>query len=906
MKSKKEKIKWIISCDDVKRELLKNTNFLKNKNIINAYFSCGTHPLVIVFEGSLQDRADLERQYPGLNLIGAKNSLILKQIKKGSFELDMNAFFKKMLCIIFLRLEIKKNEFMINRFISKIENKFKKKINIISCYETVSVDGSNHCMEIMTDSIDTLNEFLTMCQDNKIPTATKLVLEPYKFNGKVYIDEYKEHKKKYPTHTISPNYKFASIFHSEAANIFNPQNTRYPILDHQIRFVGTKIGKALTANDDEVKKNFLLFSPEDNQDNKKLQINDLYHPNKMIQRYSVKLERLGWLKILLFLKAKLGSKKQLQEGIQKNILGVKNNWFARKFYHITGEYDFIVPVDCKDIDSISEIHDELDKLKEGETQFVRKRYLVICNKGVSSDFSAELSSVEIAIINALLINSTGMYDFCNNLPTLFIRLVNVFNNMPQTEEQMVKEMGVLTPQEEYVCKQLFREYKKLSDGLIFLPPQKLKYLQTFNVSKIGIKPSVEFEDHEGLAKIIVRCRFIDDVKCQSFEKGVLKNWQNEHKIIVNDYSDIRDKLQRFYIWKGVNLHHLYELIQELQPHCFQFEFGIILRQDYYSKNLESSIRCQPCFYPIDRNECPNCIQSDCTTCVKNECSHCIRYVTPKKKSQLLEIDLDYGKNSNNIRAEDTLKIAAVGVDLTPHKYKIISKQNRPQEEYEKLIRNTLFSLLKKGRNIIIFPEFSIPRKIYENLSEQIINEKLLKKGIIVFGSHLENKYNCSPIMVALSDSDIKVWHNYKNSIAHGEEDFTKHEGKGFLKFLSRDFGNFLTLICKDAFDVDLSNYVNNCDLLFIPSWNYSENYTVWIKTVRDLGELSILSVYCNTKNTSESLKTQIQIKASRIKNKVIIMNPKKIYGYTVYISKLDISIQQLKDIYNPLINNKQP
>ena len=80
------------------------------------------------------------------------------------------------------------------------------------------------------------------------------------------------------------------------------------------------------------------------------------HPNKYIDRYSVKLEKKGWEKLLVFFKAKTGKKKDLEKWLVDNFLGVGINIisksgkekqassFSRKLFHVTGMYDFILPL----------------------------------------------------------------------------------------------------------------------------------------------------------------------------------------------------------------------------------------------------------------------------------------------------------------------------------------------------------------------------------------------------------------------------------------------------------------------------------------------------------------------------------------------------------------------------------
>jgi len=74
--------------------------------------------------------------------------------------------------------------------------------------------------------------------------------------------------------------------------------------------------------------------------------------NQFVYKYSKKLERTRWFRSLLFIKNSLGGRIIIWDNIRDKLLGVDETFFSRKFYAVTGDFDFIVPMDFYELHSL--------------------------------------------------------------------------------------------------------------------------------------------------------------------------------------------------------------------------------------------------------------------------------------------------------------------------------------------------------------------------------------------------------------------------------------------------------------------------------------------------------------------------------------------------------------------------
>lgn len=828
-----KKLNMILSCKDITHtEIIKLVN---EPSVISLYYACGTNSLLIEFEGSLEERANVEQRVSSLSV--GKSSIVIEKYKiKKSKKIHSSNIFNYITNYIFLKS--KEPDFNYPKFIESLYGDLgTKNIIIEALYKTVGNDGFNHIMKILVNSISTLNSVIELCQNQKTHTITKLVLQTYKNNGKILLNEWDDFIDKFnKARELNIDYIVASALHNNTSHIFNPpmlfknHNTLNTYVKELIPdIIDCNLGKVRVQN------RLLLYDVEKYKEN--INKDSLQHPNEIIDRYAIKLDANNWQKLLLFVKAELGVKDKLQNKIQKKILGVEKRWFARKFYHITGDFDFVVPIDVNSLGAVTQINKELDKMKHKDVYLVKNRHTVFC-KGTRSDgeFSGNVLNLdEIAIIKSLLINSTDLYFYKKQLDIvlgeLADQLINYEDGEIASDYEIIDkfkrkpQLPDLSPRQEYFCKELIDYFNKrqiLHDDIT------LK-----SIDEIGIVPSVEFDDKKEIMKVLVRCRFKDAYQKSEFRESISDKLRKQ-TIIENKYESARDDLLCYYIWKIPSLIHLHYLVTSIKEKSLYFEFCIIFRQNFYSKNLQEKIRCRPCFYPADK---------------ENKCSSCVRYITPKIRDQFLEID--FKVNRHNIK-NNIISLAAVGMNIDEKKYlKIIIPDSPESIEHGKAIKKALLDQVSNNMNVVVFPEYSVPLHLYSELKKMILNSQIgsFKNGLIILGSHCDSDgYNCSPIFI-INNGEVEIRHIYKNKLSPYENipGVATKTGQGHLKFINSPIGNFLTLICFDVHKEKGEKIFDDIDFLFVPSFNSKRSF---LKRIEQFERFKVPIVYSNTYNDS--------------------------------------------------------
>ena len=107
----------------------------------------------------------------------------------------------------------------------------------------------------------------------------------------------------------------------------------------------------------------------------------------------------------------------------------------------------------------------------------------------------------------------------------------------------------------------------------------------------------------------------------------------------------------------------------------------------------------------------------------------------------------------------------VGFSNAEDSYNSIADRVTFRKKYTELINN----LLRENyidADIVIFPEYAIPKSSYQ----EIVKYKINKKLIIIAGSHIDNWFNVSPIIFNEDENTKKIYFCYKNNLSPFEKD----------------------------------------------------------------------------------------------------------------------------------------
>ncbi|MGR3309257.1 MAG: hypothetical protein ACUZ77_00635 [Candidatus Brocadiales bacterium] len=832
----------------------------KEKEIISIYNACGRDPLFLVYETDsisnaieLNSRLDLKIKYMSVA------QTIMRPEEKPRTTEDKNILFW-----VFIRG-------LKERFSTLMDNK--QNFSECAITEKYALFGEyNYIVKLYTSKITGTDNFLNLCRKEGLSTSTKCVLSTLKENG-VNTPQDMPAKK-----AEVDSVKKKDVYYAAARVMFNKGNILQEDRNEQERLLGEElsgIGVAVPEADKEKPTTVpsidqLVLSPELAIRNESSQ-DDLRHGNELIDRYSIKLDKGGWRKVLFFFKASPGEKDKLAIDLQENFLGVAPKHFSRKLYHITGDNDFMVPFDCLDI---IELDGVVEKFITTFGESITAMTNTVCQlddprKNVQIPIPSPLEPLEIHSIEALLINATHMKHFERRLRSgeLFCK-----------QSPRLEEIGY-TSREDYVRSKMV--------GVSVNSPQ-----DTFNT--VGVKSAIEFKDG-ALIQTLVKFYFNNKVSRTQFYNE-LESRQGQCDIIAIQYKPVRDPLTVTCILMVKKMVELEVFFEEMRQYCRKIEFHIIFHQEYYSKVLEKDNRCRPCFHPII---CPKKCSDDCNKCTNKglkkrlttKCGNCIRYITIRESERILNIDFKEP-------IKQVVNITLVGVDMTLYQYfaldglldrKVRDKGpdnliNRYRDFYEHLVdkkkglythpdaitkgyddiqnkdsyRNgyeeAVISVLNLNSNsdIIIFPEYSIPRNVYDKIRHYSIK----KNCVIVAGSHIDGDgFNVCPVIFNKTNGVKEIYQHYKNNFNDIENalGLLKYNGTGYLKFSGTPLGNLYVQLCYDVFQTSRSGNFSNIDILLVPSFNSSTTFTEALNAKAQ--EYKLVATYANVINNIDNIKS---------------------------------------------------
>lgn len=864
----KNELLFFISCTPDPEEIKK---FKDNDKIVSIYHVCGVEPWLIVCKiDSLTDAIQLNTNFQ-LNIkyksfsstTNMANELLSKEI------LNTNPTNNKI--TFWILIKDSNNQF--SSFIKEADKSSDDKYEISEIYQIFG--EYNFIVKLLTSNINGVDTFLSKSREKGMSTSTKCVLSKIKENGRNFDDIEKKISMAEKTKKDT-KYAVSRIMANTKGFIQKSRPEQESLLSDKL----TRLGIFFTENT----INNIILDP--NIEKSEYSQDDLRHPNNLIDRYSVKLNRNNWLKTLLFFKAAHGKKDELEEALQEKFLGVTPSRFARKLYHITGDYDFFIPFDCSDLDELTKSIDKFWKWQEDEKKELTVSFTNTICRPTEGRGEGTLDGLDIPFIESLLINATQMNIFEERIKTDSKR---IFLPILEDKELVPAEEGI-SPREDYVRNKLRSE---TIDSLTIEDYIERKFK---SFEDIGLESTIEFEDG-ALIQALSKFYFKNITSKKRFLEEIKEKVEN-YEIIAISYEPFRDPLTVMCILMVKDLVELEVFFKKLTNYCKKIEFHIIFHQTYYSKVIEQNIRCKPCFYPFNpqkdcNRECDIVKWETCKDrkkCVIQRCGKCIRYILPRTKNRILNINF-----KKNIEKE--IEISLVGIDISLSQFFVLEKfldqggyrkkifdnyknyENHCREtnkespygtseniskeyesivdvhtyrkKYKEAIEKVLEDILNLGSpDIIIFPEYSIPSYVHNEIRKMDFS----KNCIIIAGSHINNGFNICPIIFN-EDDRKKIYYYYKNNFSEFEEylGLITNKGTAYLKFLNTNLGNLYVQVCFDAFTTSGHGVFNNVDILLVTSFNPSSKFIEPLKNKAN--EFKFIVAYANTINNKEENKS---------------------------------------------------
>lgn len=511
----------------------------------------------------------------------------------------------------------------------------------------------------------------------------------------------------------------------------------------------------------------------------------LINVRKKIWKYSIKLERPGWLQHIIFIKATLGRKEDLKDYLRKKLLGVTQKTFARRYYQITGTFDFIILLDSIDL---KELEHEVEKaVKENLIEDIRISTII---PTISNNEQTEgtLTPQQAALFNALLPNA----DKHKELPDNSVR-VESYNSYLRTA---------------------------------------LYYKEDFeNINKVpfptGTTLITELDPHQML-HIFIRFKMS---QLKEFSDKLEKK-QGEFGTYLKIYKPIHDPNIIMCILTANDFCDLFKFVKDLDISCEFTEVSLIFDQGFPCK-VPEYVKCKPCSFQSG-TPCEACkryiiahkktlYQVEPIPHFKGKFEQPVKIaIIPIKITEEEFINLI--KTSSNVREEYTNKILTTLENSIKNDAKIIvfpelSIPHFIVEKLEEKINNIMMTNNKDYPIIVIAGSHYKPEKDFELNKEIIFNVSPIffyKNGITTKFEQVKNN--------PFSDPEINFFAKLKKENVF-PQDAKLGGGRGCLKF-DTQYGRFAVLICHDKDDPELRNaLINKVDMLIVPSWDNNKEGT---------------------------------------------------------------------------------
>ena len=698
----------------------------------------------------------------------------------------------------------------------KVIDEIKEDERIIDAYEVIG--ESRLLIKIITEDLNEVFSYIESLMKRKTHAMSKIMLCTAKENGVPFFDKF-------------PTPKLENTPTDEQKDILRYlwENPKIIFDSRKSQIKGFQIKYEKYRNDNDLKEKFEG-------------VEDDY-----IYKYSTKLEQPGWFKALLFIKNSFGGRQIIWNSIRNNLLDVDKTFFSRKFYAVTGDFDFIVPMDFHSPLILTEkIKAFLDTSITNNTKNVGEYVNDIKSyfEEESSATAGYLEDVEISAIKTM---------------------------MPNLRDGVVE--GEKIPRSEY--------YKYHLNKLDVQNPPVSGLVETLKVA--DAMPTIELHS-EKLVHAFVRFKI---KKEDQFEKELnnLKK-DSKHIFLYRMYKPFHNPGSKMFILATEDFYSLHLFVSSLDKYSRNTVTSLIFMQDYYRPDIPKRLRCKPCRLPLGErcDACPQYIKSPKRIDVRYVDLKIMDYIEPckiavvqlnmpnleplvpryngvvepgeimdKLKEKVIKrlneaIEEKYLFSSNTIFEADSSK------SVVSEELKNIFKSNgfslpdnatitkRKENEWvianeEKFIvrkkRDDELNIYKAKADIVVFPEMSIPENLIEEIKETIKGQKIF----VIAGTHLhqyddddeggkKKYYNTCPVLISDGTGNVKQYEVHRNELSSDDQDVETNfgivieEGRGMLRFRNTGFGDFTVLICLDFVQNDmLMELFKKIDFLIVPSWN---------------------------------------------------------------------------------------
>jgi predicted amidohydrolase len=503
---------------------------------------------------------------------------------------------------------------------------------------------------------------------------------------------------------------------------------------------------------------------------------------EVIYRTSVKLERMNWLKTMIFITAARGRKREVELDINTMFLGVDEITFARKYYHVTGIVDFIVLLDCTDLSALKK---KIRKFTEYCGDKIRE-IRIYFELADGDEKIHGLTPRVLARINSLIPNS---------------------GNFNETE------YGTLKVGEDYPTRHNYYEWeiknrKKKIDELCELDSDTAKGDETDSEhpDKItGLIPVSEINP-DVMIHAYVRFKFSISKEREFREELeiILKNGQHP---FLKKYDTIQDHTVVECIIVTKDFKSLFDFVKRLDQYCKLSEVNLIFHQKFFKPAIPEGLRCKPCRLPVGE-----------------PCDACEFYTS--KRTMTTIRTRNFG-----IKTMKKCRIAIVQIKITATGSETWLSKAKDDKNHKDKICGYIKDAIKEGANIIVFPELTIPKELIDDIKRVIAEESKAQRGrekiFVIAGSHYkcykeqqeDNPYNVSPIIL-YEEGKTEVYEQQKNipGITHNAKERDISNAKGILRFSNTGFGDFAVLLCRDILEKPIIDELfNMIDIVICPA-----------------------------------------------------------------------------------------
>jgi predicted amidohydrolase/DNA-binding Lrp family transcriptional regulator len=494
--------------------------------------------------------------------------------------------------------------------------------------------------------------------------------------------------------------------------------------------------------------------------------------NKFVYKYSAKLDRKGWFKTLLFIKSSLEGKKIVWDGIINKLLLVDPTYFSRKYYVVTGDFDFIVPMDFHRLKTLKDRINEFLAAGVGEEKM--EKYVTDIRSYFEENHGAGVKGLQphqIACIKAMMPNS---------------------------------RIGATTGR---IPRNIYYKYYSSES-------QERELIECLEVAHAN--PTIELYT-EKLVHAFIRFK-IKDITGFSSELANLRE-DRDHIFLYREYNPVHNTDNKMFILTTENFDSLLHFVSSLDKYSRATVTSLIFAQEFYRPDIPERFRCKPCRLPVGE-----------------KCDACPQYIKTKEKIGVINIDLKITdriepctiaavqlkvddlnrllpwcdqKDKEKVIEDLREKVMGYLTDAIKKEVNIVvfPEMSIPESLVEK-IKETI-----KGHKIIVIAG----THLHHYGGDVSLEEGIEKKKY----------YNVCPVLIS-NGEDVREYGAYKNTKSQEEigleakfEDIKIEEGYGMTRFINTGFGHFSILICSDFLEDERFNALSQkIDFLIVPSWNH--------------------------------------------------------------------------------------